>query len=71
MQTEGTKNESIDHLACISLILTSMEYKERHDKIGHYIHWKIGKYYGILKSEKWFKHQPERSYYSLGLSYPN
>ena len=35
-----------------------MKYKERHDKIEHYIHLKEYKYNGILKSEQWYKHQP-------------
>ena len=33
--------------------------KERHDKIGHYTHWKICKYYWILDYKKWYKHQPK------------
>ena len=29
-------------------ILTLTQYKERHDKIGHYIHGKVCKYYEIF-----------------------
>ena len=36
-------------------ILTLAEYKESNDKIGHYIHWKICKYFEIHKSEKGYK----------------
>ena len=54
-----TKTESIDHLMSGYPILTPTEYKERHDKMEHYIHWKIFKYCGILDCEKWYKHQPE------------
>ena len=43
------KTESIDYFESRRSILT---YKERHDKIGHYIHWKICKYNGILDYEK-------------------
>ena len=32
------KNDSTDHLIFDGPILTSIEYKERHDKIRHYIH---------------------------------
>ena len=39
------------------LILTPIEYKEKHDKIGHYIY--ICNYNRLLKSEKCYKHQPE------------
>ena len=46
------KNESIDKLVSGCLILTLIEYKKRHDKIRYYIHWKLGKYYGILDCEK-------------------
>ena len=33
------------------------EYKEKHDKIGHYIQWKTCNW--ILTGEKWYEHQPE------------
>ena len=45
------KAERIDHLVSVCWILTPIEYKETHDKIENYIHWKICEYYGILKSE--------------------
>ena len=45
------KNDSIAHLESSYAILKSIEYKERHDKIGHYMHWKICKYFGILDRE--------------------
>ena len=51
------KHELIDHLESVYPILTPIEYKDV--TIGHYNHWKIYKYYGISKSEKWYKHQPE------------
>ena len=38
-------------------ILTSIQYKDV--KIGHYIHWKVCEYYGILDCEKWYKLQLE------------
>ena len=40
-------------------ILSPIEYKERHDKIGHCIYWKVCKYTGISDCEKGYKHQPE------------
>ena len=36
-----------------------LKYKERHEKIEHYIHWKACKYYCVLKCEKWYKHRPK------------
>ena len=43
------KLKSIDHLESGCLILTPIE---RYDKIEHYIHWKVCKYFGILDYEK-------------------
>ena len=40
-------------------ILIQVEYEERHDKIGHYIHRKICKYYEILDCEKRYQHRLE------------
>ena len=40
-------------------ILIPIEYKEGHDKMGHYFHWKICEYNSISKYEKWYEHQPE------------
>ena len=45
------KTESIDHFVYGCPILTPIEYIERHVKIGHYIHWKVCKYYGILDKQ--------------------
>ena len=53
------KTKSIVHLASGFSIATPIEYKEMHNKIGIYIHWKICKYNGILDCEKWYRHQPE------------
>ena len=54
------KTESIDHLVYSCTILAQVEYKERLDKIGHYIHWKICKCHRIPNSgKKWYSHQPE------------
>ena len=53
------KTESIDYLVFCCTILTLIEYKERPYKRGHYIHWKVDKYYGILNCEKWCQYQPE------------
>ena len=51
------KTKSTDHLVSRCPIVTLIEYKEKHNKIGHYIHWTICKYYGIPKYEKF--NQPE------------
>ena len=53
------KTESIDYFVSNCSILTSIEYIEMHNKVGHYIHWKVCKYFGILDCEKWYEHQLE------------
>ena len=53
------KSESVDYLVSSYQFLTLIEYKGRHNKIGHYIHWKMHKYNGIPRCEKWYKHQPK------------
>ena len=71
------KTEPTDHLVSGCSIVSPIEYKDKHDKMRQYIYWKIYKYYGIPKSEKWYKRQPEQitevkgSYYSQGLCYAN
>ena len=47
------ETDTIDHFVSSCRIVTQIEYKEMHDKIGHNINWKIHKYYWLLKSEKW------------------
>ena len=42
------KSGSIDHLVYSCPIQTSIGYKEKRDKIKHYIHWKACKYFEIL-----------------------
>ena len=57
-KTKQTK--SFDHRISGCPILVPIEYKESHDKIGHYNHCKVVKYYKILDCEKKKKkHQPE------------
>ena len=46
------KIESVDNIVSSCTIKTLIEYKERHDKIGRYIHWKICKYNGTLDCKK-------------------
>ena len=36
------KTKSVDHLVPGCPILTLIENKEKHDKIGYYIHWSSG-----------------------------
>ena len=53
-----TKSKSIDQVSVFPTF-SPIKCKERHDKIGCYIHWKICKYDGILDCEKWYEHQTE------------
>ena len=35
------------------------EYKNRHDRVGQYLHWKICKEYSIDTNPNWYKHHLE------------
>ena len=48
MKIVQAKTKSIGPFISGYPILTEVGYKERHDKIGHYIHWKICKCYEYL-----------------------
>jgi len=50
--------ETIDHLVSGCSILAPNEYKNRHDRVGQYIHWKVCKHYDIETTEKWYEHKP-------------
>ena len=53
------KVETIDHLVAGWPILAPKEYKERHDKTGQYLHWRICQHYNAPYAEHWYEHQPE------------
>ena len=38
-------------------IFTSTEYKNRHDRVGEYLHWKISKHCKTPHTEKWYEHK--------------
>ena len=38
-------------------ILTPNKYKNRHDRVGQYLHWKICKHYKTPHAEKWHEHK--------------
>ena len=50
-------DETIDHLVSGCSILTPTEYKNRHDRVGQYLHWKICKHYKTPHAEKWYEHK--------------
>ena len=52
-------NETVDHLVSGCPILAPNEYKNKHDRVGQYIHWKVCREYGIENVEKWYEHKPE------------
>ena len=53
------KIESIDHLVSGCSLLTPNEYKNRHDSVGQYLHWKICKEYSIDTNPNWYEHHPK------------
>ena len=53
------KIETMDHLVAGCPILAPKEYKERHDKTGQYLHWRICHHYNVPYAEHWNGHHPE------------
>ena len=53
------KVETIDHLVAGCPILAPKEYKDRHDKLGQYLHWRICQHYNASHAEHWYEHHPE------------
>ena len=51
--------ETIDHIVSGCSVLAPTEYKNRHDRVGQYIHWKVCKEYSIETSDNWYEHKPE------------
>ena len=52
-------DETIDHIVSGCPILTSNEYKNRHDRVGQYLQWKICKHYNTPHAEKWYEHKTQ------------
>ena len=52
-------DETIDHLISGCPTLAPNEYLNRHNRVAHYLHWKICKHYGAQHAENWYEHQPE------------
>ena len=48
-------DETIDHLVSGCHILTPNEYRNRHDRVGQYLHLKICNHYNTPHAEKWYE----------------
>ena len=46
--------ETVDHLVSRCPILATNKYKNRHDRVGQYLHWKICKSCKIETCEHWY-----------------
>ena len=53
------KLETIDHLVSGCSVLTPNEYKNRHDRVGQYLHWKIINHFSIETNSNWYEQHPE------------
>ena len=51
--------ETVDHLVSGCPVLAPNEYKNRYDRVGQYLHWKICKSYKIETCEQWYEHKPQ------------
>ncbi|XP_063591903.1 uncharacterized protein LOC134768991 [Penaeus indicus] len=54
-----THKETIDHLISGCPVLAPNECKNRHDRVGQYLHWTICNSYNIKTCEHWYEHKPE------------
>ena len=53
------QTETIDHIVSGCPVLAPTEYRDRHDKVGKYLHWKICRHYQIATADRWYEHQPD------------
>ena len=51
--------ETVDHLVSGCPVLAPNKYKNRHYRVGQYLHWKICKSYKIETCEHWHEHKPQ------------
>ena len=51
--------EKIDHLISSCSIVAPTEYKNRHDRVGQYLHWTICNHYRLSTPINWFEHHPQ------------
>ena len=54
----NTSTKTIHHLISWCTILAPNEYTNRHNRAGHYIHWKICNHYNIQTPSKWYERKP-------------
>ena len=52
-------DETIDHLVAGCSVLAPNEYRNRHDRVGQYLHWKICKHYNTPHADKWYEHKTD------------
>ena len=55
----GEGVEKVTHIVSACTVLANKEYKRRHDKVCHNLHWQLCIKYGIPTGEKWYQHRPE------------
>ena len=53
-------DETVDHLVSGSHVIRPTEYKNRHESIGQYIHWKICQQYKAPYHKNWYEHKLEK-----------
>ena len=52
--------ETVDHFVSgCPVLATKKKYKNRHDRVGQYLHWKIFKSCKIETWEHWYEHKPQ------------
>ena len=51
---------TVDHLIILCSYIAQTEYKKRHDKVAHFIHWKLAELHGFDLVSQWWTHKPEQ-----------
>ena len=52
-------DETVDHLVSGCPVICPTQYKNRHDRVSQYIHWKVCQHYKVPYHKNWYEHKPE------------
>ena len=55
----GNKNKTASHIISECSMLAQREYKQRHDNVAKYVHWRLCEKYELDRANKWYDHKPD------------
>ena len=56
----GEEGESVNHVTNECSKLAQREHKRHHDNVAPYVHWQLCRKTELKRTDKWYKHTPER-----------